>query len=236
MMRCERCGQQFVSPRSERFADLYETAEYFHGMNETNRLAAACRKVWFAARHRLIAAAGAPSGSLVEIGPSWGEFVRASIGRGYRVAASEYSEPAADVVRTTFGIPVQSGAFDPEFFRRNGFGELDAVCLWDVIEHVPDPAAFLDALASICKPGAVLAFSCPDVSTPFARLMGSRWPTFKPDEHLWHFDKTTIRALLGEHGFDVRWLSSSPFRRAQLLRFDCMTGVAVRRGEPQPVG
>ncbi len=201
-------------------------------MNTTNRLAAACRTVWFAARHRMIAAAGAPRGLLVEVGPSWGEFVEASVRRGYRVAASEYSEPAADVVRQTSGIPVQSGAFDPAFFVGNGFGEVDAVCMWDVIEHVPEPGEFVEALATICKPGAVLAFSCPDVRTPLARLMRSRWHTFKPDEHLWHFDKATVRALLSEHGFEVQWLSSSPFRRVQLLRFDCMTGVAVRRFGP----
>jgi 2-polyprenyl-3-methyl-5-hydroxy-6-metoxy-1,4-benzoquinol methylase len=229
MQRCTVCRQQFVSPRSIGFDSLYEEHHYFDGMNRTNRLAAAFRRVWFAGRHRRMRDAGARVGTLVEIGPSWGEFVADAQRRGFTVAASEFSEAAAEVVRSTRGIEVQAGAFDHRFFAERGMAPVDVVCLWDVIEHVPDPPAFLAEIAALCRPGSVVGFSCPDVGGPLARLMGRRWHTFKPDEHLWHFTAATIRRTWEEAGFDVVWLSSSPFRRANLLRFDCLTGVAVRR-------
>lgn len=229
MRRCTVCGQQFVSPRSSGFDSLYDEHHYFDGMNRTNRLAAAIRRVWFAGRHRQMRRAGARLGSLIEIGPSWGEFVEDAARRGFAVSASEFSANAADVVRTRLGIDVQSGAFDHRFFVDRGVAPVDMVCLWDVVEHIPDPPSFLAEIAAVCRTGTVVGFSCPDVRAPLARAMGRRWHTFKPDEHLWHFSKTTVRRVWDEAGFDVVWLSSSPFRRANLLRFDCLTGVAVRR-------
>jgi SAM-dependent methyltransferase len=232
MRRCPMCSQRFVSPRTDGFAELYDTDDYFAGMNETNQLAARCRSVWFRARHQLIdrALADAPGRrALIEIGPSWGEFVESSLAHGYSVAASEFSARSASVVADRFGIPVQAGAFAPSFFVDHGFSNVDVVCMWDVIEHVPEPGAFVDAVASVMRPGAVLAFSCPDARSPLARLLRRRWHTFKPDEHLWHFEQATMTRLLEDHGFEVRWLSSNPLRRVQLLRPDCMTGIAVRR-------
>jgi SAM-dependent methyltransferase len=232
MMRCPTCAQRFVSPRSPGFQELYDTDDYFDGMNRTNRLAAWFRRRWFTARHARLRRSGSAGHTLVEIGPSWGEFVSSSIDEGYRVAASEFSAGAARVVSQRYGVPVQQGPFRHGFFVDHGFSAVDAVCMWDVIEHVPDPPAFLGEVARVCAPGTVVGFSCPDVSTPLARMMGRRWHTFKPDEHLWHFDQATVTRLFDEAGFDVTFLTSSPLRMVNLLRFDCMTGVAVRRGEP----
>ena len=231
MMRCPQCEQQFVSPRSVGFDSIYQAADYFDGMNQTNRVASMFRRVWFRSRHRAIrrwSNRGAKA-TLIEIGPSWGEFVQSSVDAGYHVAASEFSESAATVVEQRFGIPVQRGSFTAQFFLDAGFGNADVVCFWDVIEHVPDPSMFVAEVHRVCRPGSVVGFSCPDAGTPLARMMRSKWHTFKPDEHLWHFNQATIRRLFDEAGFDIRWLSSSPLRGANLLRFDCMTGVAVRR-------
>jgi 2-polyprenyl-3-methyl-5-hydroxy-6-metoxy-1,4-benzoquinol methylase len=230
MMRCSSCRQQFVSPRSHGFDDLYNTREYFSGMNHTNRVAARFRQVWFAARYRMIATAlGRMPNTVVEIGPSWGEFVAYSRARGVRMAVSEFSAQAAEVVRQAYDIPVQIGPFDPAFFVEHGFDAVDCVCMWDVVEHVPDPAVFVRSIAEIVPRGAAVAFSCPDAGSALARSMGSKWHTFKPDEHLWHFEHSTITRLFAEQGFEVTWLSSNPLRPVHLLRFDCMSGVAVRR-------
>lgn len=235
MMRCPTCGQRFVSPRSVGFDQLYEGDGYFDGMNTIGRLGRWQHRMWFRGRHRRLAAAGASAGQrLLEIGASWGEFVGDAQRRGFDVLASEYSSVAALELQRRVGVPVQVGPFDASYFVDRQLAPVDVVCMWDVIEHVPQPAAFVAELATVTRPGTVIGFSCPNVAAPLARLMGRRWHTFKPDEHLWHFDAITIRRLWTEGGFDVVWLTSSPLRQANGLRFDCLTGVAVRNGRMQP--
>jgi 2-polyprenyl-3-methyl-5-hydroxy-6-metoxy-1,4-benzoquinol methylase len=154
---------------------------------------------------------------------------------GYRVAASEYSEPASQRVSHRHGIPVHQGAFDASWFQ--GAGEVEAearapfdiVCFWDVIEHTEDPQQFLAEVVQVCRTGTVVGFSCPNVDSVYARALGARWPTLKPDEHLWHFSPNTIRRLFAENGFQVATLRTSPLVGANLARPDSMVGIAVYR-------
>lgn len=66
-----------------------------------------------------------------------------------------------------------------------GKGRFDAVCAFQFLEHVGDQAALLHLLASLVRPGGLLA-----VSTPNRRC----FPTFNP-YHLHEFDADELRAL-----------------------------------------
>ena len=82
-------------------------------------------------------------------------------------------------------------------------GEVDAFCLWDTIEHLDDPPRYLAKIASVLRPGGLLALTTGDIGSWLARLRGPRWRQIHPPTHLWYFDRKTIRRLLARFGFDV---------------------------------
>jgi predicted TPR repeat methyltransferase len=80
----------------------------------------------------------------------------------------------------------------------------DLVTMWDVIEHVPDPTAYVHKAASLLRQGGVISLATPDVDSLPARLAGKRWVGFKlSEEHVYYFSVTTLSRMLSEAGFEI---------------------------------
>jgi SAM-dependent methyltransferase len=95
----------------------------------------------------------------------------------------------------------------------------DAVAMWEVIEHVPDPKAMLISARQWLRPGGFLALSTPSSSGIPARALGARFPMVCPPDHLALFSRRGLSALLAAARFDpVRWTSFSGLGREQLRR------------------
>ena len=62
-------------------------------------------------------------------------------------------------------VQIQGDVF--ELLARLNPGTVSAVYASHFIEHVPDLAALMDALARVCKPGALIEFTVPHFSSPF---------------------------------------------------------------------
>jgi hypothetical protein len=102
--------------------------------------------------------------------------------------------------------------------------------MFDVVEHIEDPVAFLATARRMLNPGGVIVFETQNVASWFAKLMGVKWQHYKFQEHLYHFDPKTVRVLLGKAGLDlVEW---SPRRGGKYvsLRF-----LAERAGRVHPL-
>jgi len=76
------------------------------------------------------------------------------------------------------------------------------VSAFDLIEHVPDPLAFLRRCAHRLKPGGVLLISTPDTGHFLRPLMRSRWPMLQPMQHLFLFSRSALDRALRTEGFD----------------------------------
>ena len=72
----------------------------------------------------------------------------------------------------------------------------DVVTLWDVLEHVPEPAAFMKLCRELLKPGGKVFLNVPDLDSFEARLLGRRWPLLLA-EHLNYFNRESLR-ICGE--------------------------------------
>jgi hypothetical protein len=78
----------------------------------------------------------------------------------------------------------------------------DVVTLWDVIEHVGDPLEELRRVHNLLKSDGLVVVHTIDISSFFARLMGSRWPWLM-EMHLYYFSRRTLRQMLQKAGFSV---------------------------------
>ena len=83
------------------------------------------------------------------------------------------------------------------------FGPFDVITLFDVIEHLEDPAEVFQALAGALAPGGLLALTTGDWGSLVARISGSNWRLMMPPQHLWYFTKAALRALGRRQGLET---------------------------------
>ena len=123
--------------------------------------------------------------------------LRTSFWRAQGVEPSSWA--AAEACRR--GLDVTVGTLATVEWPAESF---DMVTLWDVIEHLVDPAAELERARRLLRPGGWLIVHTMDIDAPFARLMGRRWPWLM-DMHLYFFSGRTLGRMLSEHGYEVVW-------------------------------
>ena len=138
-------------------------------------------------------------GALIDVGAATGFFLKLAVDRGWTGIGIEPSAHASAAARNK-GLDVRTGIFDSDSFPAES---VDAITLWDVIEHVPDPVGLLRTVHATLRPGGLVAINTPDSGSLLARVLGSRWHLVVPPEHLFLFNQTSLRHALGEDRFEI---------------------------------
>lgn len=190
----------FVHPLPQSTTDIYQK-DYFEGAHEgfgyvdydadKEPMVPTFERYLHAIREKLGGA-----GALLDVGAATGFFVSLALRAGFSARGVELSAHAAERARQK-GIDVQTGTL------ADVSGTFDCITMLDVIEHVPDPRAELTRAARLLRAGGVLVINTPDVGSLVARVLGKRWHLIVPPEHLHYFNRSTMRRLLEEVGFEV---------------------------------
>lgn len=153
-------------------------------------------------------------GSLLEIGYGTGTFVEAAHITGVSDCAG------CDVADYPLPDGVRFLDWNAALSR-----EWDLVAMFDVLEHIPD----LDFLARLkCRHLALAVPYCryrelaQEKGEVEANAWFGDWRMLLPNEHLHHFDRQSLTALLAHHGFDCVTLNT----------FE--DGIRLRPGETGP--
>jgi 2-polyprenyl-3-methyl-5-hydroxy-6-metoxy-1,4-benzoquinol methylase len=175
----------------------YEAVE-----DETYVLEQAGRQRTF--RHHLLAleeVAGPGEGRpLLDVGAYTGVFVEVAAARGWQAMGVEPSQWATSVAQAR-GLPVYQGTLDAEMLAGHRF---DVITMWDVIEHLDDPAGEVAKARQLLNPGGFMAIHTMDIDSLTARIMGRRWPWLM-DMHIQYFSQETMSRLLRDQGLEVLW-------------------------------
>jgi len=144
---------------------------------------------------------GARKGVLLEIGCGNGFFLQQALAQGYRSvrgvepSRAAIGQAAAEVRGSIICDLMRPGLFGPD--------EFDVICLFQVFDHVPDPAALLDASLAALRPGGLVLAINHNVTAVSARLLGERSPIVDI-EHTYLYSPATMTRIFTEHGFRVR--------------------------------
>jgi SAM-dependent methyltransferase len=82
-------------------------------------------------------------------------------------------------------------------------GTFDAVCLFQVFDHVPHPDVVLEACRAALRPGGMMLCLNHNVESVSAHLMGERSPIIDI-EHTYLYSPTTMRRIFRAAGFRIR--------------------------------
>ena len=197
IVECRQCGLVYANPRwpADELLAAYVAVE-----DETYVLERSGREKTFAkhlsAAEKII---GPPNGRrLLDVGAYIGVFVETALAAGWDAFGVEPSAwAAAEAARQ--GLPIIHGTLaSPELVGQ----QFDVITMWDVIEHVNDPAGEIQRAHDLLAPGGWLVVHTMDVDAPIARLLGARWPWFM-DMHLTYFSSRTLSDMLNRNGFEV---------------------------------
>lgn len=193
LVRCRACDFTQVAhpPKSEELKGIYG-ASYFNSdkygdadtqRKENEKRLSLLRRFVKIRRARVL-----------EAGCGTGDFISMAK-HEYEMSGFDLAKAAVDVARKNnpdISDNIWACNLDTQRLEPSSF---DAVCLWDVIEHLSDPLSACGELMSCLRPGGYLLLSTPVMDGWTARLLGKYWPFMTPPEHLGFFSTRSLQHL-----------------------------------------
>lgn len=129
---------------------------------------------------------------LLDFGAGNGAFALVAQAKGWRVYTQEFSEDVLLSLKEkglkTVDVSKQKDTYD-------------AITLWHVFEHLPNPKAQLATFYNALAPGGSLVLALPNINAWDARHYGAQWAGYDVPRHLWHYNKAAIVELAKDTGF-----------------------------------
>jgi SAM-dependent methyltransferase len=185
-------------------------------------------------------------GRMLEIGCAAGYFLREAGLRGWQVCGVEVSPTMRRRSEEVAGCAVFGSLKDV------AAGELpfDCIAMFEVLEHLNEPLAFMKEVRARMKPDAVLVLSTPNFSAPEAFRDPHNYHWFSPPAHVSYFTPATLRDCVAKAGFENveiagvlegeemplprgLTLALAPFRRGRRLRPGGLLGKLIKGWQHQ---
>jgi SAM-dependent methyltransferase len=197
LARCRACGTAVTLAPVP--AEAHESGAYGGGAPRGSRLAAPLLRAFDRRRLAQLARAGAVTpGRLLDVGAGRGRFVAHARAAGWYAHGIEPSQRGVDGAAGRGVKLVRAGIDDAEVPP----GSLDAATLWHVLEHLDDPGAALERIATWLRPGGMLLVGVPNLASVQARVGGARWYHLDVPRHRTHFTVKGLETLLRAHGLE----------------------------------
>ncbi len=205
IVECSQCGLPRLDPVPAP-AELrtYYPGNYWFAADKdvASRLAEVYRR-WVLRDHlRFVhrAAGSAGGGRILDVGCGGGLLLGMLAERGFRALGLDFSPEAAAIAAGRDGVAAVCGSLERPPLRE---GCCAAVTMFHVLEHLPDPSAYLKSAFHIMKPGGRLVVQVPNAACWQFRLLGRAWTGIDVPRHLLTFRASDLKAIVEDCGFKV---------------------------------
>lgn len=232
IQRCPSCGQMATCPplTEDDLPALYSSfyprrhVDYQELQTEAHRAAspyAAIRR-WMAGTDNQGHYLAQPGQTVLDIGSGSCLALLELRAMGIEAWGVE-ADPNVRDIAEHFDLRVHIGSIHDCPFPDQSF---DLIVLNQVIEHVPDPFAMLEAVGSRLNPGGRVWLSFPNVDSWPRRISGWRWINWHVPYHQHHFNRRSFARLASRAGYAVgrvRTITPNMWIMMQLRAFSQQT-------------
>jgi SAM-dependent methyltransferase len=139
-------------------------------------------------------------GPILDVGCGGGLFGRMLGEAGFRSIGLDFSYKAAAVAWRQNHLPTVCALLSTAPFRR---GSCAGVTMFHVLEHLYDPASYLQAAHELLIPEGRMVLQVPNSASWQALLFGDKWNGLDIPRHLVDFRTSDMDRLLEHCGFEV---------------------------------
>ena len=215
--QCIACDHQFISPVPtvnflEAFYASYmsEAKRGFYEQRYANIIPAAFRDYYGRWLDQVRIFRQGRTGSLLDIGCGLGMFLRLAKEKEFQVTGIEPNAEAAKYLGREYGIEVSNTLLE----NYRGRQRFDVVTMWDLLEHLADPARAISMVKMLLNPGGILVLEIPvrdsllhwiaklSYIISFGLIKRPLYLTYGV-HHLQYFSERSILDLLSDSGFEI---------------------------------
>jgi SAM-dependent methyltransferase len=139
-------------------------------------------------------------GPVLDVGCGGGLFTRMLAEQGFAVLGLDFSLDAARIAWGRNRVPVVCGTLGSAPFPA---GTCAGVTMFHVLEHLYDPASYLEAAHELLKPNGRLIVQVPNAECWQFITFGENWNGIDVPRHLVNFRASDMDRLLESCGFEV---------------------------------
>ena len=197
---CLFCGFIHVNPmpKSPQLEELYD--QYGHTESYLKKI----KKKIFTSKHKLKKLnkyLNQNQNQFLDVGCSIGATVEAANRLGYEATGIDLDKKVIKQAQKLFPTNKFQAITTDELEQTNI--QYDLIYCAEVVEHVPDPHAFMASLNKLLKTGAILYLTTPDAGHRKVPKDFVSWNRVTPPEHIGYFTRKTMSLLLEKQGFKV---------------------------------
>lgn len=96
------------------------------------------------------------------------------------------------------GVNAITGTFEDAELLKSHF---DAVCMFNVIEHLWNPFEAIERMSFCLKKGGIVLIECPNFNATGRKIFGKFWFPYHLPRHLSHFNSDSLTRLFEKAGF-----------------------------------
>jgi SAM-dependent methyltransferase len=207
LLACVSCGGQFCSPFVVPSSGFYAGA-----LDNASKSRHSGPTSWYPthpARQSDVFAKG-KKGRLLDVGCGNGAFAEFASSAGYEVIGLDVDATSIEIAQSR-NIPEASFyCITLEEFSRSksGLGQFDVITMFEVFEHLPNPAATLSLVKSLLRDKGLFVGSLPNVERPLMWQVHMDYEM--PPYHLTYWTTRSWSEFLSQHfRFDVQRCEAS---------------------------
>ncbi len=201
--RCADCGTVIAQTEGAAEMDYSDYGDYLVEEISWGKILEKTKKT----HSKLLTKMKGKQKSILDFGAGAGFFVKAAKDNGFEAVGCEPSTKLRDFASRTLEVTLFK---DIQMMD----GTFDAVCMFDVIEHIPDHAQrdVVALLLSKLNPGGLLIGNTPNIDSANMLIRKENDPSIWPPSHCSHFSPFSIRVYLESFGLQKVVLYTNGFR------------------------
>lgn len=223
--QCHGCGFiTFPNLDHDALLEIYND-EYFSGTEYPDYLGQQDALRRSMRRHlRQMARYQPNQASLLEVGCAYGLFLDEARAEFGATTGVDICQAPTTYAKEKLQLNVHCGNFDQIDFGSQRF---DVICLWDTIEHLANPEAYLMKATSLLNEDGMIFLTTGDIGSLNARVRGAHWRQIHPPSHLHYFSRRTITLLLNRLGMEVAGIETTAYYHTV---FNILASIRMRGG------